>query len=156
MDWMKRLFNRLHVLLFRVSRGRVGGTLLGFDILLLSTRGRRSGRVRTTPVVYFRDPSGVFVIAADAGAARHPGWYHNLRTDPRCHVTLVGGKHTTQARIVTGEEREALYGVFRERASELAEQYEQKTSRVFPVVHFALPDAVSAPRPVHVQSMDSG
>lgn len=134
----QRLFNRLHVALYRMSRGRIGGRLLGMDVLLLSTTGRKSGRPRTTPLAYFRDSAGVFVIGAAAGAPAHPAWYHNLCAEQRCRLQLGGTQLDVLARVVTGAERKAMYGRFRERAPQLAEDYESKTPRTFPVVHFAI------------------
>ena len=138
MQWLKRLFNRIHVALYRLSRGRIGAHLLGMDILLLSTRGRRSGRRRTTPLAYFRDGQDVFVIGADAGAPHHPGWYHNLRADPSCQVVIGQRTASARAQLVQGPERDRLYAIFREAAGKFASEYEAKTSRAFPVVRFPL------------------
>jgi deazaflavin-dependent oxidoreductase (nitroreductase family) len=139
MDWLKRFFNRVHVALYRVSKGRVGGRLLGMDILLLSTRGRRSGRRRTTPLAYFREGDCVFVVGADAGSPRHPGWYHNLRADPRCQLQIGSTRRGLDGRVAQGQEHDRLYAVFRERAGEFASQYEAKCERSFPVVVFHVP-----------------
>ena len=138
LPFLKRLFNRIHVWLYRATGGRFGARLLGMDILLLSTRGRRSGRPRTTPLAYFREPDGVFVVGADAGAPRHPGWYHNLCDDPRCEVIIGGSTVAATARVLQGAERQQRYDLFRARAGDFASQYEAKTARPFPVVFFPL------------------
>jgi deazaflavin-dependent oxidoreductase (nitroreductase family) len=149
MRWLERLFNRIHVALYRLSGGRVGAHLLGMDILLLSTRGRRSGRRRTTPLAYFRDGDCVFVIGADAGGPHHPGWYHNLRADPSCEIVIGARSSRVEAQLLDGPERDRLYRIFSEAAGQLARQYEAKTSRRFPVVRFRGSSSSSSTRPAN-------
>jgi F420H(2)-dependent quinone reductase len=86
------------VAVYRLTRGRVFGRVGGQSVLLLQTFGRRSGRWRTTPVQYLGDGQSLVVVAANAGAARPPGWLLNLRADPHARVQLCAQRRNVIAR----------------------------------------------------------
>jgi deazaflavin-dependent oxidoreductase (nitroreductase family) len=119
---------------FRANGGRVGGPFEGAALLLLTTRGARTGRPHTTPVGRLTDPLGrTLVIASAGGAPRHPQWYVNLLADPE--VTVEDGAQTWTARAVVleGAERDAAF------ARAVAEDpgwgtYQEQTTRTLPVV----------------------
>src|SRR3970040_444565 len=66
-----RFFNRVHILLYRLTRGRVGGRILGIRVLLLTTKGRRSGKGRHGPLGAFEDRGGYVVGASNGGLGVH-------------------------------------------------------------------------------------
>jgi deazaflavin-dependent oxidoreductase (nitroreductase family) len=69
----------LHVTLYRLTNGRIGGRFIaGSPILLLTTTGRKTGKRRTRPLAYVRDGERSVLCASNGGAPTHPGWYHNL------------------------------------------------------------------------------
>lgn len=119
-----------------IAQFRAGGEIDGMHrdrLVLLTTVGARSGQRRTTPMMFHRDGDRVLVIASNAGAPRHPDWYHNLVADPR--VTVEVGDETYEAVAATaeGEERERLWAELTAAYSFLAE-HETKAGRVIPVV----------------------
>lgn len=93
-------------------------------VALLTTTGARSGKERTTPLLFFHDGANVVLVASYGGNAHHPAWYHNLRANPRCELFYGGHKGTYTAREAE-EERERLwleanslyrgYGIYQER-----------------------------------------
>jgi deazaflavin-dependent oxidoreductase (nitroreductase family) len=114
---------------FRANHGVVSQP--PFPILLLTTTGARTGRPVTVPLGYAADERGrVFVMASKAGAPRHPAWFHNLQANPSVTVELGDGSFPARAVVTVGEERDRLYGMISDGASE----YEKNTDRVFPVV----------------------
>jgi deazaflavin-dependent oxidoreductase (nitroreductase family) len=114
---------------FRANHGVVSE--LPFPVLLLTTIGAKSGRSTTVPLGYAVDETGrVFVMGSKAGAPRHPAWFHNLRANPSVTVELGDESFPARAVVTAGEERDRLYAVVSEGASE----YEKNTDRVFPVV----------------------
>jgi deazaflavin-dependent oxidoreductase (nitroreductase family) len=114
---------------FRANQGVVSQP--PFPILLLTTTGARTGRQATVPLGFAVDDNGrVFVMASKAGAPRHPAWVHNLRANPSVTVELGDGSFQAQAVVTEGEERDRLYGMISDGASE----YEKNTDRVFPVI----------------------
>jgi deazaflavin-dependent oxidoreductase (nitroreductase family) len=83
---------------------------MGQPILLLNTRGAKSGELRTTPLLYTPYDEGFIVVASKAGAARHPAWYHNLRANPDAvSVELAGDHVAVHPRVVAEPERSDLW-----------------------------------------------
>jgi hypothetical protein len=73
----------LHVSLYQLTNGRIGGRFIaGSPILLLTTIGRRTGKRRTRPLAYVRDGERYVLCASNGGSPAHPGWYHNLCVPP--------------------------------------------------------------------------
>ena len=114
---------------FRANHGVVSQP--PFPILLLTTTGARTGRSATVPLGFTVDDNGrVFVMASKAGAPKHPAWFHNLKANPSVTVELGERSFQAQAVVTEGEERDRLYGMISDGASE----YEKNTDRVFPVI----------------------
>jgi PPOX class probable F420-dependent enzyme/deazaflavin-dependent oxidoreductase (nitroreductase family) len=119
-----------------------------FPILLLTTTGARTGRSATVPLGFAVDDRGrVFVMASKAGAPRHPAWYHNLRANSLVTVELGAQSFAARAVVTVGEERDRLYGMISDGASE----YEKNTDRVFPVIVLE-----GVPAPTHEDPLRKG
>ena len=102
-------------------------------VLLLTTRGRRSGKARTTPLTFFRDGTDLVVIASNGGADRPPDWWLNLQQDPRAVVQIGTDELTVEARTASPEERERLWvGITATYPGYAA--YQRKTTRRIPVL----------------------
>jgi deazaflavin-dependent oxidoreductase (nitroreductase family) len=106
---VKRFGTRAHALLYRLSGGRILGRMGGEGVLLLKTKGRRTGRTRVTPVQYLPHDGAFVVVAADGGAARAPAWYLNLCAAPDAQVRVGRRDVDVVAREVGGAERDALW-----------------------------------------------
>ncbi len=102
-------------------------------LVLLTTRGARTGREHITPMMFHRDSGRVLVIASNAGAQRHPDWYRNLVADP--HVTLEIGDERYEAIAVPlrGEERDRVWRELKQAYPFFAD-HEKQTAREIPVV----------------------
>jgi deazaflavin-dependent oxidoreductase (nitroreductase family) len=130
-----KLIGKLQVWMYRRSGGQRLSSKMGFPVVLLTTRGAKTGRARTTPVGGFPDEeSSWLVVAALAGAARHPAWFFNMARHPD-DIWLEVGKERFKVR------GETLHG--QERAKALARiaaisarfgGYQQKTDREIPIV----------------------
>jgi deazaflavin-dependent oxidoreductase (nitroreductase family) len=95
MRLLAKAFLWLHVSLYRLTNGRIGGRFVaGSPILLLTTTGRRSGKRRTRPLAYVRDDDRYVLCASNGGSPAHPGWYHNLAASGRAEIQ-VGAEHLT-------------------------------------------------------------
>jgi deazaflavin-dependent oxidoreductase (nitroreductase family) len=120
-----------------VDRFRSGGELphgMHRDrLVLLTTRGARTGREHTTPMMFHRDSDRVLVIASNAGAPRHPDWYRNLVADP--HVTMEIGdeRHEAVAVPLRGEERDRVWREIKQLYPFFAD-HERQAGREIPVV----------------------
>ncbi|MFF4214318.1 nitroreductase/quinone reductase family protein [Streptomyces sp. NPDC001796] len=131
---MPNLFNQQIIDEFRAHRGRVGGPFEGARLLLLTTKGARTGALHTTPLGYYPDGGErVLVIASAGGAPRHPDWFHNLLAHPQ--VTVETGVFTYEATAVVLDRaaRDEAFARAVESDPGWAE-YQAKTDRVIPVV----------------------
>src|SRR5579884_2917820 len=117
---------------FRAKGGR-GVEGFGDRLLLLTTRGARSGAERTTPLAYTKDGERLVVIASKGGAPTHPAWYHNVRVNPVVTVEVGDQRFAARAQVTEGEERERLYDQMAAIMPGFNE-YRRKTSRVIPVI----------------------
>ncbi len=126
-------FNAGMIEQFRANGGRPGGNFEGAPVLLLHTVGARSGAERVNPMMYLDLDGHRYVFASKAGADTHPDWYHNLVATPAVTAEVGTETLTATARVVTGEGRDRVYAEQARRYPGFAE-YQQKTSRVIPVV----------------------
>ena len=125
---------RDQVELYERSGGTEGTTLrdTGMPVIILTSLGAKSGKVRKTPLMRVEHGGEYAVVASQGGAPTHPTWYHNLIADP--HVELQDGaeKHDYEAREVSGQERDEWW----ERAVAAYPpyaDYQRKTDRVIPL-----------------------
>jgi salicylate hydroxylase len=128
-----RIFTGMHVSLYRLSRGKLGGSMYNTSVLLLTTTGRKTGKQRTTPVLYLRDADRYIVVASDSGAQKDPVWWLNLRSTPQAKIEVGGKTLNVVARQADAEECNRLWLLLVAMYSGY-EQYQQKTTRELPVV----------------------
>jgi deazaflavin-dependent oxidoreductase (nitroreductase family) len=108
---------------------------LGFNALILTTIGAKSGTERTNPVGWFPGKDGSWLIVASAaGAARNPAWYHNIAAHPgQVEIELDGRTIPVTAEQLHGAERDQAWGQITAAAPRFA-QYQRKTDRQLPVI----------------------
>ena len=126
----------VHKALFRLTRGRVGGTFPGTKvrILILHHVGAKSGKHRDNPLNYVAHGDDIAIIASKGGNVKHPAWFHNLKANPDTEVELPGGeRRKVRARIAEGEER-AEWWRRAVAAYRMYEDYQSYTDREIPVV----------------------
>lgn len=102
-------------------------------MLLLTTTGRRSGKSRTTPLLYLRDGDALAVVASNGGRDWPPAWWLNLQREPRAAVELGRERRAVTARKAAPEEHARLWAEFTRRYGGY-ETYAQRTTREIPVV----------------------
>ena len=130
----ENLFGDEHVRTYRETGGEVGHLWReGSTILLLTTKGRKTGEPRTTPLIYAQDGDRYVIVASKGGAPEHPGWYRNIERDPNVELQVKGDVFAARARTAEGEERERLWRL----ANEVWPHYDEyatRTDREIPVV----------------------
>ncbi|MCA1655467.1 MAG: nitroreductase family deazaflavin-dependent oxidoreductase [Pseudonocardiaceae bacterium] len=119
-----------HIRRFVATDGRARP---GMNDLLLTTRGRRSGKLRRTALVYARDGDHYVVAASNGGADRHPAWYLNLVADPDVTVQVGARSLAARARTATAEEKPRLWRLM-VAVLPSYQGYQQATSRDIPMV----------------------
>jgi deazaflavin-dependent oxidoreductase (nitroreductase family) len=128
-----QLFNQEHVRVYRETGGERGYHWRGTTILLLTTRGRRSGEQRTTPLIHRTDDERYVIVASKGGAPEHPGWFENLQAEPNAEIEVKSQLIPVTASVAEGEERARLWALMSEVWSAY-DDYQAKTAREIPVV----------------------
>ncbi|MFF3501284.1 nitroreductase family deazaflavin-dependent oxidoreductase [Streptomyces sp. NPDC003247] len=125
---------REQVELYESSGGTRGTTLrdTGLPVVLLTTLGAKSGKIRKTPLMRVEDDGRYAVVASQGGAPTHPVWYHNLKADPRVELQDGPVRQDMTAREVTGEEKAAWWKRAVAAFPPYAD-YQEKTDREIPV-----------------------
>jgi len=129
-----RLFGNIQTLLYRLTNGKIGGEMIGANVLLLTTTGRKSGKQRTLPLMFLQHDDAYVLAASNGGKDTHPGWYWNLRSNPQASIEVMEKQMQVEAELVNeGDRRERLYQQFIE-LTEVYEGHQQRTNRIIPVV----------------------
>jgi deazaflavin-dependent oxidoreductase (nitroreductase family) len=118
---------------FRTNGGQVSGNMAGLALLLVHHTGAKTGTERVNPVAYQSVGDDFAVFASKAGGPTSPDWYHNLVANPETVVEVGRETIPVRARVAEGEERARIWGRQKEAVPVFAE-YEQRTTRVIPVV----------------------
>ena len=129
----------LHQALYELSDGRVGHRMLGVPCLLLRTTGRRTGRARTSALVYARDGDDYVVVASLGGSHRAPAWLHNVRAKPAVEVQVGRRRFSAVATIVErgAGDYEPLWRAANDVNRGRYDQYQAKTARPIPLVRLS-------------------
>ncbi|MFF7203674.1 MULTISPECIES: nitroreductase family deazaflavin-dependent oxidoreductase [unclassified Streptomyces] len=123
---------RDQVELFESSGGSKGTTLRGMPVIILTTRGAKSGKIRKSPLMRVEHEGEYAVVASLGGAPKHPVWYHNVVADPRVELQDGAVRQDMTAREVTGEEKAVWWARAVEAYPDYAD-YQKKTDREIPV-----------------------
>ncbi|MEV0595624.1 nitroreductase family deazaflavin-dependent oxidoreductase [Nonomuraea cavernae] len=127
------LYGEEHVQRYQQTDGREGHDWNNTTVLLLTTKGRNSGRPYTTPLIYQRHGDDHVVVASKGGDPDHPQWYKNLLADPEVEVQVKGEKFRARAHTAGPEERPELWRLMNGTWPDY-DGYQQKTDREIPVV----------------------
>lgn len=122
-----------HVQRYVESGGSDGHHWSGTDTLLLTTRGRRTGLLRRTALIYGRDGDRLVVVGSNGGKERHPAWYLNLMHDPAVHVQVGPEMLDARAEPATGDTRDRLWTLMVE-IFPAYDQFRTATTREIPIV----------------------
>jgi deazaflavin-dependent oxidoreductase (nitroreductase family) len=127
------LYGTEHVHRYRETEGREGHAWNDTQTLLLTTKGRRSGEPRISPLIYDLHRGDYVVVASKGGAPDDPAWFKNIKADPEVEVQVWGDKFRARARVATPEERAAIWPKM---AAEWPDydNYQRKTDREIPIV----------------------
>ncbi|APU12722.1 MULTISPECIES: nitroreductase family deazaflavin-dependent oxidoreductase [Actinoalloteichus] len=123
---------REQVELYESSGGTEGTTLQGLPVIVLTTLGARSGRLRKNALMRVEHEGSYAVVASLGGSPKHPVWYYNLRSEPRAELQDLTVKKDYIAREVTGDEKAVWWKRAVDAFPPYAE-YQQKTTREIPV-----------------------
>ena len=127
------LFGQEHVQRYRETGGEVGHDWRGAPTLLLTTRGRRSGEERTTPLIYQPWDGAYLLVASQGGAPEHPAWYLNIQEEPSVEIQVMDERFRVRARTANPDERPKMWRQMTEVWPDY-DDYQERTDREIPVV----------------------
>ena len=129
-DWNSSIIRE-----FRSNEGKVGGPFEGAPMIIIHTKGRKSGKDYENPLVYQPAGDDFVIFASKGGAPSHPGWYRNLMANPEIEVEVGTNRYRVRARELEGDEREEVWTKQKQLMPAFAE-YEARTKgiREIPVI----------------------
>lgn len=127
-DWVAE-----HIQRYVETDGRSGHMWKNVPTLLLTTRGRKTGKLRRTALIYGKDGDNHIVVASRGGHPKHPAWYLNLVENPTVDVQVSADKFTALARTAAPDEKARLWQLMVS-IWPAYEDYQAKTEREIPVV----------------------
>jgi F420H(2)-dependent quinone reductase len=128
---------RLHDAIYKGTNGRIGHRIPGAPpSLLLHTTGAKTGKPRTTSLTYARDGDSYLIVASKGGDPRAPGWYHNLRADPKVEINVGTKRSGVTAKPVLPQDPDyaRLWQIVNKNNANRYQNYQKRTSRPIPVV----------------------
>ena len=136
-EWLIKRIGKWQVSVYEFSRGRLWNTFLGGPVAILTTKGRKSGEPRKTPLLYIQDNGRVVMAASKGGMSTLPLWWRNIEADPNVWIQIAGDKREYVARQATADEEKTLWPKLDEIYDGYAE-YRARTEGVrhIPVVIF--------------------
>lgn len=129
----RRNWNEQIIEEFRANDGRVGGPFEGVPLVLLHTRGAKSGEERINPLARLDLDGHVYVFGSNGGRDQHPGWYFNLRAHPSVTVEVDARSYDGKAVVLDGEERDRVFAEMVKGQPAFGD-YAAKVTRTIPVV----------------------
>ncbi len=126
-----RLGSRLHVFLYRITGGRA--QIAKYPTMLLTVRGRKTGKLYTTPLIYIRDGDRYVIAAAYSGSDRDPVWWLNLRAHPEAELQVMNRRMQVRAALALPTERKQLWQSLSEMYPYFTD-YEARTTREIPII----------------------
>ena len=128
-----KLGSGAHAGVYRATGGKLFGRMGKSPILLLNTVGRKSGKKRTSPLLYVMDGEDFVIIASKGGASAHPAWYLNLIANPEATVEVGDREVRVRAEVADSEEKSRLWQKMVEMYPAY-DAYQEKTEREIPLL----------------------
>lgn len=130
-----RIISKIHLFLYRVSRGKVGGRFFGIEILLLTTIGYKSGRKRRVPLAAIPYYGNYLVVASFGGSPKHPAWFINITHNPNVEIRIGSiTKKATTAIIESVDSRYNMMWAMAVKVTDSFDSYRKSTTRNIPIV----------------------
>ena len=123
----------IHMFLYRLTGGVIGSSFMGMDILLLTARGRRTGKIRRVVLSYIMDGKNYVITASNGGSDINPAWFWNLKDNPQAEIQVKNKKIKVDAKVAEPKKRNQLW----KRLIKVYpgfKAYQKKTKRVIPMV----------------------
>jgi F420H(2)-dependent quinone reductase len=130
---LQNALTAIHTFIYRKTNGAIGGTMVNCPVLLLTTKGRKTNKQRTVPLLYLADGSRVVLVASNGGATRHPTWWLNLQTKSEAQIQIRERRQQVKAEKAGAEEKRRLWPLLIAMYPGY-KRYQEITNRDIPVV----------------------
>ena len=129
---LMKAFSKFNVWVYRMSNGKMLGTMQGAPVCLVTMTGRKSGKERTLPLIHIRRGDDVILIASQGGMAKNPVWYYNIAANPDIVVQTGGDVRRMRARQASDAEKEEIWPLAVDTYKDF-DIYQARTERNIPV-----------------------
>jgi deazaflavin-dependent oxidoreductase (nitroreductase family) len=130
---LQNALTAIHTFIYTNTNGAIGGRIVNCPVLLLTTKGRKTNKQRTVPLLYLADGDNVVLVASNGGATKHPTWWLNLQSNPEAQIQVRGIKQRVRAERGSAEEKQRLWPLLTAMYPGY-KRYQEITSRDIPVV----------------------
>jgi F420H(2)-dependent quinone reductase len=130
---LQNALTSIHTFIYANTNGAIGGRIANCPVLLLTTRGRKTNKRRTVPLLYLADGDDVVLVASNGGATKDPTWWLNLQSNPEAQIQVRGIRQRVRAEKSSAEEKHRLWALLIAMYPGY-KKYQEITSRDIPVV----------------------
>src|SRR6185503_12927915 len=130
---LQNALTTIHTFIYSSTNGAIGGRMVNCPVLLLTTKGRKTNKQRTVPLLYLADGDNVVLVASNGGATKHPTWWLNLQSNPEAQIQLRGIKRRVRAEESNADEKQRLWPMLTAMYPGY-KRYQEITNRDIPVV----------------------
>lgn len=127
------LFMKLQVKMYESSNGKRMGKVRGNQIFILYTVGRKTGKLRKTPLIYFKDDNNYIIVASNSGSDHNPSWFYNIKSAQEVKIHLLNHLVDCSVNIASEDEKTRLWDLVIKQAS-FYKDYRKKTTRSIPII----------------------
>ena len=132
------IFLYFHNYIYIYSNGRIGKFLQGRPCLILHSTGAKTNLLRKNVLVFMKEEDQICLVASKGGSPTNPGWYHNLKSNPKCEIQIGKLKYDAMAREIYEDEREEWWHKMDYMNNGGYSNYQLRTSRKIPVLVLTL------------------
>jgi deazaflavin-dependent oxidoreductase (nitroreductase family) len=130
---LQNALTTIYTFIYSNTNGAVGGRIVNCPVLLLTTKGRKTSKQRTVPLLYLADGDNVVLVASNGGATKDPTWWLNLQSNPEAQIQVKGVKQRVRAEKGSAEEKQRLWPLLTAMYRGY-KRYQEITSRDIPMV----------------------
>ncbi|MED5410304.1 MAG: nitroreductase/quinone reductase family protein [Chloroflexota bacterium] len=129
------VFSKFHTVVLRITKGKLMGRLVGLDMLLLTTVGKKTGKKRYTPLLFKKVDSNFYCAGSFGGSDKAPQWYTNILSNPEVEILAEGELFAAKANILEGKAKANAWNCLINLYPNF-QKYQDRTDRVIPVIRF--------------------
>jgi len=132
--YIRFIFIYIHNYVYIYSKGLIGKTIFGRPCLILFTQGAKTGVERKNVLAYLKESNSFCIVASNGGREKNPGWYHNLKSNPKCEIQIGKNKFSGKAIQIDNEEYSEWWKKMDHMNDGGYTSYQKRTERKIPLM----------------------